>query len=119
MSILHLTKDNFGDVISKNDIVIIDFWAQWCGPCKAFSPIFEEVSKGYPEVLFAKVDIEHEQELAADFQITSIPMLMVLRQNVVVFAQAGVLPASALQDLIAQAKALDMVKVKQELEGQE
>lgn len=115
MSTVQLTNANFDQIIEHNDMVIIDFWAEWCGPCKSFAPVFEQVSNQFPDVIFGKIDTESEPELAKDFNVRSIPMILVLRQNIVVFSQAGVMPASALVELIEQAKALDMDKVRQDL----
>lgn len=115
MVMMALTKDNFDQVVATNEIVVLDFWAPWCGPCRSFEPIFEEVAAQYPDVVFGKINTEDETELAADFAIRSIPNVMVLRQNVVLFSQGGVLPASALSDLIDQAKAIDMADVYKNL----
>jgi thioredoxin 1 len=111
MSIINLTKENFDEIVEGKNLVVLDFWADWCGPCKAFLPIFEEVAKRYPDGIFAKIDTQNEPELAADFAIRAIPTIMILRQNVVVFAESSVLPASALCTLIDQALALDMATV--------
>ena len=116
MSTVALTADTFGQTIADNDIVLVDFWAEWCGPCRAFGPIYEEVSASHPDIVFGKVDTEAEQMLAGQFQIMSIPTLMIIRDSVVVFSQPGVLPAAALEDLIGQVRALDMEEVHRSVE---
>lgn len=117
MATIELNEQNLEKIIVENDIVIIDFWAEWCGPCKSFSPIYEEVSEKYPDIVFAKVNTEQEQAIAAHFQIRSIPTLMVFREQIVLFSEAGMLPASALEELVTQVKTLDMDKVKAEIEA--
>jgi thioredoxin 1 len=112
---IDLTKDNFEEVVTGNDMVIIDFWAPWCGPCRGFAPVFEAASEKYPDIVFAKVNSDDEQELAGHFGIRSIPTLMVFREKVILFSEAGALPASGLDSVIAQARALDMVKVHAEV----
>lgn len=119
MATVDITKDNFEETISNNDIVMVDFWAPWCGPCKSFAPIYEAVSEKHDDVVFAKVNTEDEQELAASFQIRSIPTLMILREKVVVFSQAGMLPENALAEIIGKTKELDMDKVRSEVEKQQ
>lgn len=119
MATIEVTKDNFQATMDDNDIVIIDFWAPWCGPCKSFAPIFEAVSEKHEDVVFAKVNTEEEQELAASFQIRSIPTLMIIREQVAIFSQAGMLPESALEDVLAKAKALDMDQVRKEVAEQQ
>jgi thioredoxin 1 len=119
MSTVHATKENFNDLIEKNGIVMIDFWAEWCGPCKRFAPIFEEVSEKHSDVLFAKVDTEEQTELAGAFGIRSIPTLMVFRDQVLLFEQAGALPGQALEEILTQVRALDMVKIKAEIAAAE
>ena len=115
MATVELTKANFEKVITESPMVIVDFWAPWCGPCRGFAPIFEQAAEGHPDVVFGKINSDQEQELAGAFGIRSIPTLMVFREKVVLFQQAGALPASALEQVIAQAKALDMAKVHQEI----
>jgi len=117
--VMELTKENFAEVIEKNDIVIVDFWAPWCGPCRSFAPIFEKVAEANPDTAFVKINTEQEQELAAHFQIRSIPTLMVFREKVLLFSQAGVLPEAALTKLLSEVKALDMEQVHKEIAEQE
>lgn len=119
MATVELTKENFEQTITDNDFVLIDFWAEWCGPCKNFAPIYEEASEKYPDIVFAKVNTEEQQELAAYFQIRSIPTLMIFRERVIIFSQPGMLPGSALDELIGKAKELDMDQVRKEVEEQQ
>ncbi len=112
MATVDLTAENFEEKVSNSAITIIDFWAPWCGPCKAFAPTYEEVSENHPDVMFAKVNTEVEQALGAQFNIRSIPTLMVIRDNIVIFSQAGALPKPALEDLIKQVKEVDMDEVR-------
>ncbi|HHB11794.1 MAG TPA: thioredoxin [Chromatiales bacterium] len=119
MATMELTKENFREVIENNDTVIIDFWASWCGPCKAFAPIFEAASEKHPDVVFAKVNTEEQRELAAAYRIQSIPTIMLLRQQILLYSQPGMLSAAQLDDLLKQARELDMDQVRKEIEEQE
>lgn len=118
MATVELNSSNFKDAITGNDIVFVDFWATWCGPCKSFAPIYEAAAEKYPDIVFAKVNTEDEQDLSASFQIRSIPTLMIFREQVVLFSQAGMLPQSALEDLITKTRELDMDQVRAEIEKQ-
>jgi thioredoxin 1 len=118
MATIELTKDNFEQTVNGNPIVIIDFWAPWCGPCRGFAPVFEKASESHPDVVFAKVNSDQQQELAGTFNIRSIPTLMVFREKVVLFQQAGALPGQALEQVLTQAKSLDMAKVHAEIAAQ-
>ncbi|WP_017595215.1 thioredoxin [Nocardiopsis potens] len=119
MATIELTKDNFNETLTDNEFVLIDFWASWCGPCRQFAPVFEKASEENPDLVFAKVDTEAQQELAASFDIRSIPTLMVVRDKTVVYAQPGALPKESLDDLIGQARELDMDEVRKEIEKQQ
>lgn len=117
MATIELNEESLEKTVVDNDIVIIDFWAPWCGPCKSFGPIYEEVSEKHSDIVFAKVNTEDQQAIAAHFQIRSIPTLMIFREQIVLFSEAGVLPGNALEELIGQVKGLDMDKVKAEIEA--
>ncbi len=119
MATVELTKDNFEETITNNDVVFVDFWAEWCGPCRMFAPTFEAASEKHENVVFAKVDTEDQQELAGYFQIRSIPTLMVFRENVVLFSQPGALPAPAFDDLIEQIVSVDMEEVHKTIAEQQ
>jgi thioredoxin 1 len=115
MATITLTAENFKETISGNDIVIVDFWASWCAPCRSFAPTFEAASEKYPDIAFAKVNTEEEREMSSGFNIRSIPTLMVFREQVILYAEAGALPAAALDQLIEQVKSLDMEKVRADI----
>jgi thioredoxin len=119
MATIELTVDNYEEVISNNDIVLIDFWASWCGPCQSFGPVFEAASEKNQQMVFAKVNTEEQMELAARFQVRSIPMLAIFREQILIFSQPGALPASALDQLIDQASQLDMDKVRADIAEQQ
>jgi thioredoxin 1 len=116
MATIEITKDNYETVITSNDTVVIDFWAPWCGPCQAFKPIFAEVAEQHPEVTFATCNTEEQQELGQLFNISSIPTVMVLREQVLLYNQPGMLPKAALEQLVEKTQALDMQKIHQEIE---
>ncbi|MBU0750914.1 MAG: thioredoxin [Gammaproteobacteria bacterium] len=115
MATIELTTDNFKETIDGKDIVIVDFWAPWCAPCRSFAPTFEASSDKHPDIAFAKVNTEEQQELAGAFNIRSIPTLMVFREQVIIYAEAGALPAQAFDQLIEQVKTLDMDKVRADI----
>jgi len=119
MAIVNLTKDTFRDTISGNEAVLVDFWAPWCGPCRQFAPVFEAMSEKHPDVVFAKVNTEEERELAAHFNIRSIPTLMAFRQQIIVFAQPGALPPAGLATVIEKVGELDMDEVRSQIAAQE
>lgn len=119
MATVELTPENFKDTIEKNDFVIIDFWAPWCGPCQSFGPVYEQVSEKHADIVFAKVNTQDQQELAATFNIRSIPTLMLFREQVILYAEAGALPQSSFEKLIEDARALDMAQVHKDVEEQQ
>jgi len=115
---IDLTNENFEKTVNDNPMVIVDFWAPWCGPCRGFAPVYEQASDAHPDVVFAKVNTDEQQELAGSFGIRSIPTLMVFREKVILFQQAGALPGSALEQVISQAKSLEMAKVHEDVKKQ-
>ena len=116
MAVVELTKESFSDIVAAHNIVMVDFWAPWCGPCRSFAPIYEQVAEQYPDIAFGKINTEVEQELAEHFQVRSIPTLMAVRESVVIFMQAGALPAAALHDVIEKVQAVDMAEVHKEIQ---
>ena len=119
MAIVELTAENFNEVAEKNPILVIDFWAPWCGPCRQFAPIYEETAGEYPDIAFGKVNTEEQQDIASYFKIQSIPTVMIIREGVIVFAQPGMLPKEGLKDVIEQVLALDMDEVRAEIAKEE
>ena len=118
MATIKVTLDTLEDILEKNDIVLIDFWAEWSGPCKMFGPVFEKSSETHPDIVHAKVDTEEDQQMAAAFGIQSIPTLAIFREKILIYKQPGALPAAGLEDIIKQVKELDMEKIKAEVEAQ-
>jgi thioredoxin 1 len=118
MAVVELNKDNFEQTIKDKDFVVVDFWAPWCGPCRSFAPVYDKVSQDHDDIVFAKINTEEEQEIAAHFQIRSIPTLMIFREQVIIFAQPGALPEQAFRQLLEKAKELDMAEVRKQVEEQ-
>jgi thioredoxin 1 len=119
MAVVELTKENFEQVITANPMVVVDYWAPWCGPCRGFAPVFESVAEANPDIVFAKVNTDEEQEIAQHFQIRSIPTLMVFKEQVIVFSQAGALPKGPFEQVVAKSKELDMDEVRRQMAAQE
>ncbi len=119
MAPIDLTADTFESTVMGNDIVLVDFWAAWCGPCRMFAPVFEKAAEQHTDITFTKVDTEAEPALAASFQITSIPTLMAIREGVVLYAQPGALPAPSLEELISKVREVDMAQVREEIAAQQ
>ncbi len=119
MATVELTRENFKDTIDNNSLVLVDFWAEWCGPCRMFAPTYEDVSERYPDAVFGKVNTEMQRELAQMFGIRSIPTLMIFRDQIIIFSQPGALPSSALEDVVQKAQALDMDMVREQIAKQQ
>jgi thioredoxin 1 len=118
MAVVELSKENFEQTIKDKDFVVVDFWAPWCGPCRSFAPVYDKVSEDHDDIVFAKVNTEEEQEIAAHFQIRSIPTLMIFREQVIIFAQPGALPEGSFRQLLEKAQELDMAEVRKQIEDQ-
>jgi thioredoxin 1 len=119
MAVVELTKDNFEQVVTDSPFVIVDFWAPWCGPCRSFAPTYEKVSEDHDDIVFAKVNTEDEQEIAGHFQIRSIPTLMIFREKIIIYSEAGALPESAFRELVSKAGELDMDEVRRQIADQD
>jgi thioredoxin 1 len=118
MAVVELSKDSFEQTIKDNDFVVVDFWAPWCGPCRSFAPVYDKVSEDHDDIVFAKINTEEEQEIAAHFQIRSIPTLMIFREQIIIFAQPGALPEGSFRQLLEKAGDLDMAEVRAQVEAQ-
>lgn len=119
MAAVELKKDNFEQTIKEKEFVVVDFWAPWCAPCRSFAPVYDKVSEDHDDILFAKINTEEEQEIAAHFQIRSIPTLMIFREQIIIYAQPGALPEGSLRQLLDQAQGLDMADVRKQVEAQQ
>jgi thioredoxin 1 len=119
MAVVELTQENFESTVADNPFVVVDFWAPWCGPCRTFAPVFEKVSEDHGDIVFAKVNTEDEQQIAAHFQIRSIPTLMIFRDQVIIFSQPGALPEGSFRELLTKASELDMDKVRADIAAQQ
>jgi thioredoxin 1 len=119
MAVIELNQQNFESTISGSPFVVVDFWAPWCGPCRSFAPVFEKVSEDNADIVFAKVNTEDEQDIAAQFQIRSIPTLMIFRENIIIFSQPGALPENSFRELLTKAGELDMEKVRADIAAQQ
>jgi thioredoxin 1 len=119
VAVVELTDDVFEKTVTENNFVIVDFWAPWCGPCKSFAPTYEKVSEDFPDIVFSKVNTEEQQQVAAHFQIRSIPTLMIFRDQIIIFSQAGALPEGAFRDLLQKASELDMDEVRKQIEAEQ
>jgi len=119
MATIELTNENLDETINNNDIVLIDFWADWCGPCKMFGPVFEAAAEKHTDLVFAKCDTQNQQEVAGSFGVRSIPTLAIFREQILVFKQAGALPPEALEDLISKVRELDMDEIRQKIAEEE
>ncbi|MEM6531750.1 MAG: thioredoxin [Myxococcota bacterium] len=119
MAVVELTKDNFQETIDSNQVVVLDFWAEWCGPCKAFAPVFEKASDDNADIVFGKINTEEQPELAASFNVTAIPMLVVFKEQIGIFQQPGMLPPAAFTELLDKVREVDMDDVRQQIAEQE